>query len=195
MGTTLAHVAPKAPTTVVHGQLGWLNIQCSRLLRVAGLGTLRHACSVFFSPQTSVAARTAHITSTSSHSFVSHMGTTLVNIGIAPPSCWGLRTGMPISVVHRLLRHVEEWWCVVTPTPPIMQPCSQVRRSVHVLKGNRCLTSMQSFTAGICPLLLPGIGDWARRGHHCFGDGRSASMSILCSCTFFFFFFLASGTT
>ena len=86
------------PTAVVHGQLGWLNIQCSCMLRVVGLGTLRHACP------TLVAARIAHMASINSHSFVSRA--TLVNIGVAPPSCWGLGPG--ISVVRRWLRHVKK---------------------------------------------------------------------------------------
>ena len=42
----------------------------------------------------------------------------------------------------------------------MMQPCSQLSRSVLLLTGNRCPTCTQSSMAGMCSLCLPGIGSW-----------------------------------
>ena len=157
-----------APTAVVQGQLGWLNIQFLCLLRVAGLWA-RLLCS----PQRSVAARIAHIASTNSHSSISHMGATLVNIGVAPPPSWGIGPCTPISVVHSWLRHVKEVVC---------------RYSHAAYHAALLATESLSSFAQWQPLPnLPAIVDcrhvlsvfawyWglARCGHHCFGDGRSA---------------------
>ena len=55
------------------------------------------------------------------------MGTTVVSIGVAPLSSWGIRPGTPISVLHRRLRYVEVVIChypmpLVTTHWPALAP-------------------------------------------------------------------------
>ena len=95
MGTTPAHVAPRS-TYGRCARSARLAIQCSRLLRAAGLCHPKR--------------RLQHALRTSHKPALLHQ-LSLVNIGVAPPSSWGIGPGTPISVVHRWLRRVKVVVC------------------------------------------------------------------------------------
>ena len=169
-----------APTAAVQGELGWLGVNCIRLLRLAGLWA-RLACL----SGKCLAARMAQFASNVEFSFINAAANELMSIGVAHPATWGIGPGTASSVVKRWLRHVKM----------VISQQSHALYSV-ALRATESLTLYAELQPW--PLLHPIVYSrhlspvsarfWglARCGHHCFSDGRAARHSNMGSLSFRF---------
>ena len=97
----------------------------------------------------------------------------LVNIGVAPPSSWGIGPGTPVSVVHRWLRHVKV--VVRRYSDATYHAALLATESLSSFAQWQPVPNLHTIVYGRHVLLvLARYWGLVRCGHHCFGDGRSA---------------------
>ena len=91
-----------APTVAVEGELGWLGVQCTRLLRLASVWARRIRLS-----GKCLAGRIADKAKNVHSSFIYVAANEFVCMGVAHPATWGIGPHTASSVVKRWLRHLK----------------------------------------------------------------------------------------